>query len=247
MSFFKCNFHSFKFEDTSFHWLGYSNIYEHSLRSPNCTFTFRHAGHSRLRARFQLNLPSMESFIKRSSLGSWSQPLVTLMSCTGFADHQPGSEDNDWTEFMAERVDLTIWAVCLVTHQWLWLRSHTEPWTNIKVASAHEGSAAPSVSEIWCICLRSWLPAQIDRGRCFLASFFFCKDDKMMSGRRSGAGETPFLHHCTFLTSIFAHLSFGSAVSLQWIKLPWLSILHPIFCHLSVRVVIICYFSSPRH
>lgn len=178
MSFFKCNFHSFKFEDTSFHWLGYSNIYEHSLRSSNCTFTFRHAGHSRLRARFQLNLPSMESFIKRSSLGSWSQPLVTLMSCTGFADHQPGSDDNDWTEFMAERVDLTIWGVCLVTHQWLWLRSHTEPWTNIKVASAHEGSAAPSVSEIWCICLRSWLPAQIDRGRCFLASFFFVKMTK---------------------------------------------------------------------
>lgn len=71
----------------------------------------------------------------------------------------------------------------------------------------------PSVSEIWCICLRSWLPAQIDRGRCFF--FFFCKDDKMMSGKRSRAGETAFLHRCTFSASISAHLSLSSAVSLQ--------------------------------
>lgn len=50
-----------------------------------------------------------------------------------------------------------------------------------------------------------------------IAIFFFFLDDKMMSWRKNGAGETLFMHRYTFSASIFAHLSFSSAVILQYI------------------------------
>lgn len=60
--------------------------------------------------------------------------------------------------------------------------------------------------------------------------FIFFLDDKMMSWRKNGAGETLFMHRYTFSASIFAHLSFSSAVILQYIMLYF----HLLFCILYI-------------
>lgn len=139
----------------------------------NSTFTISLAGHSRPRLNEHVFYRIFYQWDLLSKEAAWEiDPNRWSLWCPAAAQLAGSQRAKTKNELNWRQKELIyppeVFTALLVKHCWLWLHRHMEPRVKIEVDSAHECNAEPSASENWCICLRSWLPAQIDRGRCFL-------------------------------------------------------------------------------
>lgn len=116
------------------------------------------SGHSRPRRNsrvFKVNLRLEFSFdsIRRSRGRDLNGCSPSCPAAAQLAGSQGAKTRN---ELNSGQKELTypseVFTAHLGNHWWLWPRHHMEPWLKIEVTCAHEGSAEPSVSEIWCFC-----------------------------------------------------------------------------------------------